>query len=269
MSTIPITQMTPTIPPPQTCSGTLIQHGIDTPVTDFTAPGERPSFEGFCSRDIYYSSFEFKVTSTPTDILWEQPVLQWSDISEYEPAGTQSGQFLGAMNPLYIPLCLSRYWNCSVKFTFWALKAPMATGRLRIALKPYLRDRTFNMTLQREICEEWDLSESNIFSFRVDGYLMREWRDTRRGQIVKTDLSNKQGWTPALDYRFGHLSVNVANIYQPGSIYPDVCPIKVFVSLENPTFRTLIGPPLAVEDSALGLDIEPDSLHKSNSYERR
>lgn len=254
MSTQPVLDLPPTIPPPQTVITLLQQSGLETKMTG-SAPGEIPSTPLHMSRSVLIASFNLSTSDAPGASLFV------NDRLPFVPNIPGDSERLYFAYPQQFYFVHSLFWNAQVDYNFWAVKPPMAVGRCRVAYRPPPSDFVaINWdSNQRDIMKEWDLSESNIFSFSAQGYNLREFRSTRAIAHVNS-LAFGNIKIPSHDYKVGAFMVALTNRYQPGGIFPENCNIYIFQSFANFQFKTLCGPPLIREESAL-TDLSYSSLN--------
>lgn len=133
--------------------------------------------------------------------------------------------------PIYaLQAAYSRFYTCRHRITFWAVKAPAAPCRLRVALHPDILPSPD--IKQRSTGVEWDLSATDTFTVEVT--LPRR---TPRWRTMTEDVSEKEVVPPfkvvpvtsekdSLGYF--HVVLTLANAYLPGSIFPDQFNVYAF-----------------------------------------
>lgn len=133
--------------------------------------------------------------------------------------------------PIYaLSAAYSRFYTCRHKITFWAVKAPAAPCRMRVALHPDILPSPD--LKQRSTGVEWDLSQTDTFSV-----IVTLPRRTPRWRMMTQDVSEKEvvppfkvvpitSETDSLGYF--HVVLSLANSYLPGSIFPDQFTIYAF-----------------------------------------
>jgi hypothetical protein len=228
MSNQPIIQNVPTEPPPQTNIGILVQHGQSVPTTP-KINGSYPDWSLSLQREVMVFKKEIN-TQTPLN----------TELFHIPPIGLRTD----ALFPDHVlPFGLNTYFNTSVKFTFWAMKAPQSVGRIRFVYKPP-DSLSFAATKQRDISREWDLSLSNIFSMTIPGFHTKEWRNCSNSTEVYAPPGIATNILCADDRGFGKLTMQLIAKFQPGSIFPDVCPIYGFMSFPDAQFRSVRSLPI-------------------------
>lgn len=245
MSTQPVLDLPPSIPPPQTVVSLLNQIGSEVVVPGIS-PGEQPVMELHMARSIVMGNFQISTADAPGDLKFNFETPQFPEL------GSTATQRMAPTTPQMLYFVHSCLWNAQVEYNFWAVKPPMAVGRARVSFRPpnsYGEATDFD-SAQRDIMKEWDLSASNIFDFSVFGYNMRNFRScmaTTRPNSAVVDRVQ----IPLNDYKMGYLNFYMTNRYQPGSIFPETCHVYIFQSFVMPQFKIYQGPFLAHEESAL------------------
>lgn len=261
MATEPLQNIIPTIQAPQTSYGVLQQDGMFT-TTDGELPGERPMMPIHMARSIALGKFTL---SSDDAIGTQYSVFAGSD--DYYPTyNTEAWGVTGALEKAYrndlapawaFYFCQSLYWNADITLTFWAIKPPAVVGRLRFTYRPPILDLgAVNDPAQREITEEWDLSASNLFEFKIPSYNLRQWRNTAINYAPLNGLASTYK-TPLPDVKHGLVQIYNTHTYQPGSIFPTFCSIVCFMSFQNPQFATTVGPAIPLERTVLSYTNNP------------
>lgn len=245
MSTQPVLDLPPSIPPPQTVISLLNQYGSSV-LSSGSPPGEQPVMELHMARSIVIDSFFISTTDAPGDQKYniEAPWFpSLRDTTLYRMSPT---------TPQMLYMVHSVYWNSELNYSFWAVKPPMAVGRARVSFRPpnSIGEGTDFDSHQRDIMKEWDFSASNIFDFGVVGFNPRNFRSTCAVASPNSAVVSRVQ-IPLNDYKFGYVRMFMTNRYQPGSIFPDTCQVFVFQSFSMPQFKVYQGPFLAYEESAL------------------
>lgn len=245
MSTQPITMIAPTQPPPQTVCGVLQQSGI-IPRTSGVLPGERPSILTHLSRAQIIGSSTVTTDMQPGDevsFLDFRPLFPSMVLPPANSARKQAAYSI----QVYMNQCT--YWNAEVVLHLWAVKPPTAVGRLRIIYIPPSNVVTPDPA-QRNIMEDWDLSASNLFEFKIPSYNLRSYRNCVANNAPINPLAPPSR-TPVCDFKVGEVRIYVANSYQPGSIYVNDFSIYMFQSFQKPQFCGVVGPGVPAERTAL------------------
>lgn len=261
MATEPIQNIIPTVLAPQTTYGVLQQDAAIIPPSG-EMPGEIPNMELHMGRSIALGKF---ILSTDDAVGTEYTIFADSDAqfptyntNAWGSSSTVDLQTRADMAPpwsFYFNQCL--YYNAEVTLTFWAIKPPQAVGRLRVTFRPPITTLDSNNdSRQREITKEWDLSASNLFEFKVPSYNMRNLRNTA-GNFAALNGLDAIYRCPAADVKMGYVRVYNTHMYQPGSIFPTSCSIICFMSFQNPQFKTVVGPAIPMERTALSYTVTP------------
>lgn len=234
----------PAQPSPMTNLGTL---------SDYGAPSDRenitdipPDFGWMSALEIFMGAFVMNQTDMPEkDIATIYPM---SKVPALLPAGQwQPIQGLKA-DWHFIPFLVSRWWSGGVRVRFMAIKPPRVTGKILISWFPdvgAVTNSSTTDTLHRSIKYEWDLGTSNEYSLCLTGYnvtrLRPTWLPIQKGHGPDSDVRASCRQSPPLvQYSMGRLELTVAQILQPGSLFPDSIRILVFHSFEDTTFHTSV-----------------------------
>lgn len=251
MSTQPVIDLPPSIPPPQTVIS-LLQHQGVLPKMSGSPPGEQPITQLHMARSVLIDSFSLSTADPPGTTLSdrEYPFLPNNGLSGLT-SDLRDNRF-GFAFPQAVYFAHSVYWNAKADYKLWAVKAPAAVGRLRIVYRPpmpYNKNNVYD-DAQRDIMKEWDFSLTNCFTYSLNGYNMRDFRGT-----VATASPNSQIirriHVPLNDYKFGYVKTAVTNRYQPGGIFPESAYVYVFQSFSETQFKIMRSPPMLREESAL------------------
>nr|UMO75660.1 MAG: putative capsid protein 2 [Polycipiviridae sp.] len=151
-----------------------------------------------------------------------------------------------------IPFSSSIWWKGIVSYRLSIIKPPRVTGKLlvryrqdnflafngRPANNSNIKDSTY-----RSILKEWDLSDSNHFTFDISASLPIRARPTKFPGIksispsTATDrVSYATTLTPWIDFSMGAISLEVAETIAPGSIFPDSYTIIVERAFKDTEF---------------------------------
>lgn len=251
MSTQPVIDLPPSIPPPQTVVS-LLQHQASIPPLTGLPPGDVPFMELHMARSVLIDSYSLSASDPPGTTLADNefpfvpnvldlPATNFMGINRFSPAYPQQVYFAHGV-----------YWNAKAEYKLWAVKAPAAVGRLRVAYRPPMPFRSTNVydSSQRDIMKEWDFSVSNEFTFSLNGFNMRNLRNTTATTKLNSQTTNNIH-IPLNDYKFGYFKTAITNRYQPGGLFPEEATIYVFQSFSSPQFKVMRAPPLLREESAL------------------
>lgn len=249
MSTQPVLELPPSIPPPQTVIGTLQQDGTETRILSMS-PGERPFMQTHMARSVLISSFSVGTADNVGTQIFDVKFPQIPVTETAESAAKSDARYEFAY-PQEFYYCQSVFWNAEVNYTVWAVKPPAAVGRMRLMFIPpdSLGSNTIVDNAQRSIMKEWDMSASNLLEFSSFGYNMRNFRSTM-STTVPNSLAFNYLKRPDNDSIIGKLSLYVANRYQPGSVFADSCHIYLFQHFSNPQFKIVKGLPTIREELA-------------------
>nr|UMO75642.1 MAG: putative capsid protein 2 [Polycipiviridae sp.] len=209
-----------------------------------------------------------QITDIPPDFSWmtEQyklvarfNVTKDDDVSKiiyYTPvihSNTQRAQTQNLVNWFGVPFRSSVWWNGTVSYRFTIVKPPRVAGKLLVryrqdAFKNYsLEDikkypSDFKDTTMRSILKEWDLSETNQFSFDITGSLPIRARPSKHPNDPGANLPKGSALVgsvaPWIHTEMGAISMEVAQKISPGSIFPDHYTIYVEKSFKNCNFMT-------------------------------
>lgn len=248
MSTQPDYETVPSQPPPQTTVGVLQQQGI-LPTVNGSAPGERPDKDIHMARAQLIGVGTLSSDDVPgTEIIWSPYAGVPNPQLPLVPLVRNSaGQGLPYACQFYFHQ--STYWNAEVRLHFWAVKPPASVGRIRVVFTPAETELSVDAA-QREITEEWDLSLTNIFEFKIPNYNLRQFRNCV-ANYAPLNGNDSQFKTPRAFFKLGTIRLFVTHIYQPGSIFPSQCSIYVFQSFLNSQFAVATGPGVPTERTAL------------------
>lgn len=255
MDTQPTQQLqVPVLPPPQTVEGHLYHTSEMCPADVVPLPGEKPDMEEHTSRLIYLSTFEVSKNDDFGKLYVEQEVLPHN-------TGTQLEY---PMRPFEWYTANYAYFSADINFVLWAIKPPSVTGRLIVMYVPSFSGGFDDS--QRTISKEWDLSETDVFTFGVNAPLTAKYRPT----FINGELGSYGGFSDGLgedgsgriyyaqrcntpnflDRYFGKIQIKLAQKTQPGSIYPDAFNVHIFRSFKNFRAHTVTGLPM-VQSSAI------------------
>lgn len=228
----------PTIPPPQTVCGVMAQHGMPTYELNQLAPGESPDFTVMLARNLYIGTYEYSTTDKADS---SNPVvtipLNSCEVTLPTPHSITKAQ---SGTPWDFAFSHCMYWNGSIKLTFWAVKPPMANGRLVIGYLPPGQQITSEQIAQTRFpLVEWDLSATDFCEIVCPVVNPLEWRKVHPSPIADSLTSSDF----PLDMDLGTVHIYVASDYTPGGIFPDKCYINMFKSIVNPQLRTITCPP--------------------------
>lgn len=234
----------PQNPVPQTNTG-LLEH-VPIPfepmeqITDIP-----PDFSWMVSQFKLVSQFSVSTTNKVGDILYYTPIIH---------SNTQNKQTQYLKNWFIIPFKASIWWNGAVTYRFTIVKPPRVTGKILVryrqdAFKNYgINDISsypsdFKDATQRSILKEWDLANTNQFSFDITGSLPIRARPTRHYKPGSVNLPSKntsyvQSVDPWIHTEMGAISLELAQSVAPGSIFPDTYTIYVEKSFKNAEFYT-------------------------------
>lgn len=252
MSTEPVTNIVPSVQAPQTNFG-ILQHSAQICRPNGQQPGEIPDMLIHMSRAqliSYMSLTSDTVVGTDLTTIINESAIGTNYFYPIVPRSTAISLYRA--NPIHTCTFYfnqSVYWNAETILHFWAVKPPQSVGRLRIIYTPpeYVVNSDASA---REISEEWDLSASNIFEFRLPTYSMRNYRQCAYNYAALNGVADTFR-TPFADIKHGRVRVNVTHIYQPGSIFPSNCTIYIFQSFQKPQFATCLGPAIPTERTCL------------------
>jgi len=251
MATEPNVLNPPSVQTPQTNFG-ILQHSGSLVQTTGLAPGDQPDKDIHMAR----SQMIFSMQLTTDITVGNQLSILSTSIANNElhlpilPTGSNYSTRNDPAHSCQIYFNQTIYWNASVSLHFWAVKPPTAVGRLRITFTPMEYNNTKIDVGQREITEEWDLSASNIFEFKIPSYNLRNYRNCI-ANYAPLNGSTSTYVTPGCDFKLGRIRVFVTHLYQPGSIYPNNCNIYCFQSFANAQFAIVTGPAVPRERTAL------------------
>lgn len=251
MSTEPVTNIIPSVQAPQTNFG-ILQHSAQICRPNGQQPGEVPNMLLHMSRAQLLGSMSLTSDTTVGSnlIITTSGASGSSFLYPLVPRSTA----ISAYRESPIHTCTfyfnqSVYWNAGVVLHFWAVKPPQSVGRLRIVYTPPEYAASSDAA-QREITEEWDLSASNIFEFKLPTYSMRSYKQCAWNFAALNGVGDTYR-TPYADIKHGRVTVSVTHIYQPGSIFPTNCNIFIFQSFQQPQFATCLGPAIPTERTCL------------------
>lgn len=223
----------PVQPLPQTCLGTLEHSGLPgsdpVNITDIA-----PDFSWMSQYQHYLGMFSYKSTSPLRTPVYQIDVM---GVDELKAAAS-------LIHPwAHLPFFTSKYWNGMVSFKFIAIKPPRTTGKLLIRYK-FSNKSTFDDeapdSLRRGVVKEWDLGQSNEFEFDITHFNAIQSKMTwvPRSQIPEYLNSYQSAVVFPIysSYGFGQISVEPAQKYQPGGIFPDDVRIQVFRVFKNAQF---------------------------------
>lgn len=229
----------PQVPLPQTNFGILEHSGLPTSeeenVTDVP-----PHFEWMSEIQTFMFSFQFSKDNEIGTVIKTFSALAANVAKETR---------LQNMTPVWqhIPMTVSKWYNCIPSFKFIAVKPPRVTGKLLIRYSfrsPSQKDDVFsdfkNDKLRRGVCKEWDLGQSSEFEFDVVALNPIQARPT---WLPDRALHNQSGFAYSASQMlsnsistYGFLAIEVAQLLQPGGIFPDSIRIQVFRSLKEANF---------------------------------
>lgn len=251
MSTQPVIDLPPSIPPPQTVVS-LLQHQGIKPKVSGVLPGEKPVIQLHMSRSVMIDSFTLSTSNGPGTTLTdkEYPFLPNSGLAALNSL-VKYNRF-GIAYPQAVYFAHSIYWNAKADYKIWAVKAPAAVGRLRVVYRPPMPFADSNVydDAQRDIMTEWDFSSGNCFRYSLNGYNMRDFRNTLATASPNSQI-DRNIHIPLNDYKFGYVKVAVTNRYQPGGIFPESAYFYLFQSFSDIQFKIMRAPPMLREESAL------------------
>nr|UMO75690.1 MAG: putative capsid protein 2 [Polycipiviridae sp.] len=209
-----------------------------------------------------------QITDIPPDFAWmtEQyklvarfNVTKDNDVGKiiyYTPvihSNTQDKLTQNLRNWFFVPFRSSTWWNGVVSYRFTIVKPPRVAGKLLVryrqdAFKNYsLRDiksypGDFKDLTMRSILKEWDLSETNQFSFDITGSLPIRARPTKHAGPSSANLPKDSALVnslvPWIHTEMGAISIEVAQKISPGSIFPDHYTVYVEKCFKNCNFMT-------------------------------
>lgn len=233
----------PQNPVPQTNTG-LLEH-TDIPfepseqITDIP-----PDFSWMTEQFKVVSRFNLTKSDDVGKIIYYTPVVH----SNTQRALTQN---LGSW--FQVPFSSSTWWNGTVAYRFTIVKPPRVAGKLLVryrqdAFKNYklndIKDypASFKDLTMRSILKEWDLSETNQFSFDITGSLPIRARPSKHPNYSSANLPANSTYVnfvpPWIHTEMGAISMEVAQKISPGSIFPDNYTIYVEKSFRNTSFMT-------------------------------
>lgn len=228
----------PQNPVPQTNSGLLEHTGIPLepfePITDIP-----PSFSWMCEQWKYVGSFIIRLSDTigsrPYDELVVSTLPYWSKHKDgSKPCWTK------------YPFSASTWWTGTMSYRFMLIKPPRVTGKLLVRYRQDAFGTTFsdapsfsvNDKTYRSILKEWDLSQSSIFEFDIQGVLPIRARPTKLQIVSGADMTTQiaTSVTPWCTFEMGRIQIEIAQVICPGGIFPDEFTCIVQKSIKNPKF---------------------------------
>lgn len=246
METQPTKQaQVPIVPPPQTVEGFLSSSLVQLPPTKSKAPFGPPNLDAMLSRLYYTPRLDF---SCSVDTLPNARLVTWQP---YE-ADTNTGEST-ISRPYRFTSWHAAFVNHDIVVTFYAVKAPLVTGRIGIFYNPVNdSDAPAVETLQRNILKEWDLAATNVCQVTIPGLLTSQTRANdevlRRDQYVRYPVGQYHSIydtpfsiTSQYESNFGRLTLLLLNSLQIGSLYPNTIQVYGFVSFNNVKLTSLQG----------------------------
>lgn len=225
------------VPTPQTCYGTLEHSGMTTsPIKDIS--NIPASIDWMPLVHVPEYTFVFSSSDETGKSLgwWHIPGGTPKKMHEYIPFWAQ------------IPMTGAKWWNGTMSYKLMAIKPPRVTGKLLVRYVFGVNEQNFvDDKAVRGISKEWDLGQSNICEFDVNGINPVNARPTWLPFSHVINPSDEEVgkqipyWTAASSvveaaYSPGTLLVQVASRLQPGGIFPDSIRIVVFRYYKNTTF---------------------------------
>lgn len=210
--------------------GILDSSGMPSPLENVTTMA--PDFGWMSGIDSYIG--HFTVTSD-----------EKGEVFKFDPLNKNIEKTSGIENLRQIdwhwfPFGTSRFWSGTCNIRFLAIKPPRVVGKLLIRYQPDITslDRTKEDLKRRGVKIEWDLGLTNECVIEIPAVNPIKARPTWIPMVkvpyyagTTSDLSHHywRHWEMYLStYSLGHVSVEVAQPIQPGSIFPDSVRILVF-----------------------------------------
>lgn len=228
-------------PTPMTNQGVLSDFGV---LSDPVQIGDvQPDFGWMAGYEIFQSSFVYSKDSQLYSIL--STIFPYfknharnkipSDLSNLINVSYLRADWH------YLPFLCSRWWTGAVSLRFMAIKPELVTGKLLITWRPDVAEMVqedHKDALHRRIKYEWDLGTSNEYSLDITGYNVTALRPTWLFGTRAMSDGQIGSQPPLMSYTAGVVTVEVAQLLQPGSLYPDSIRILVFQSFKNCSFHT-------------------------------
>jgi hypothetical protein len=229
----------PTQPLPQTCLGTVEHSGLSfsDPLNVTDIP---PDFGWMTQFQHYLGTFEYSSTTPLRKTVWKAAVMGDNELVKIRDVN----------HPwVHLPFTTSKWWNGIPSFKFIAIKPPRTTGKLLVRYHFTQRSEVFQDdipenfpdTLRRGVSKEWDLGQSNIFEFDISNLntvqAKMTWIPNTAPYSVDADITPYASQLPIYTaYGMGMITVEPAQKYQPGGIFPDSVRIQVFRVFKNANF---------------------------------
>lgn len=230
--------LVPNLPQPQTNLGTLEHTGM--PMSEPEMITDIPPDFGWMSEiQTFMRVFKFAKENEIGSLL-----VSFSGLA----ADLETTMRLNEMTMTWqhVPMACAKWFNAQVSFKFIAIKPPRVTGKLivRYSFLPDINSiPTKNFSddsLFRGICKEWDLGQSNEFEFDLVALNPLQARPTYlperihpAGAGTSPYACQQLSWILAT---YGSVHVEVAQLLQPGGIFPDSIRIMVFRVIKNASY---------------------------------
>lgn len=230
----------PQNPVPQTNTGLLEHTGIPfAPLENITSLP--PQFLWMVEQYKILTTVKVSTTNIVGSILYTTDVLH---------PHNENFTFRSYPNWERIPFASSIWWKGIVSYRLSIIKPPRVTGKLLVryrqdnflsfdgspAIDSQISDKTY-----RSILKEWDLSDSNHFTFDISASLPIRARPTKFPGLKNASptsgaLVYASSMSPWIDISMGAFSLEVAETLSPGSIFPDSYSIIVERAFKNTEF---------------------------------
>ena len=187
---------------------------------------------------MYKDYFRFSVTHDPKDQVY----------TTFLPSHRQGGGANGKLPTKdlipwnYLPFMGSKWWSGTVSYKFIAIKPKLAAGKLMVRYS-YYPEYDLSRDYGRKCpAMEWDLSLTNVFEFDVNGVCPMEARPTWLPEIQAADkpASTPVVWAsqtlPYPSWSMGKITIECAQKYVPGGVFPDSTRILVFMCYKNANY---------------------------------
>lgn len=234
----PSTDVGPQTPLPQTVTGILQDKGLPFSTPDGLPYLHFETSDTLDRKELWSPNFDFKVSDS--DVVGK--LYQTLHLPSIFPDLDAAGQ--GILPPMAFNALAYRYFNGSIKISFWAVKPPGMPCKLIVSYVP--PGGTFNASY-RHVSREWDWSKSNIFSITVTGfnpyshYMQQPMTFIKQGTETGTTLDGIA--TDPFMRSFGTMKIELAAIMQSGTIYPKDIQVHTFVSLVESEHHIVKGLP--------------------------
>lgn len=227
----------PMQPLPQTVCATLEHSGIPTSanenITDIP-----PDLNWMTELQMYKDMFRFGVSHEPSEVLY----------TTYLPNHRQGGTYIGKLPEKdlipwnYLPFMGSKWWTGQVSYKLIAIKPKAAAGKIMVRYSYFPEYDLTKDPSKKSPAMEWDLSLTNVFEFDVNGVCPMEARPTWLPEIQAADRPTGTNvvWAsqtlPYPSWTMGKITIECAQRYVPGGIFPDTTRILVFMCYKNANF---------------------------------